>query len=258
MKKLFENVKAVVFDLDDTLCAYWDASKAGLKRSFELHPVEGKSAEEMVLVWGDAYREFGPTIKTSEWYNDYLHRGEPTRTEQMRRTLAKVGIKSKEHACLLSEAYARERNAALALFEESLSVLSALKARYPLGLLTNGPADIQRQEVGSLGIEGFFSGIFIEGEMKKGKPFLSVFRRVSAFFEAKPEEMLMVGNSYHHDIKPAVELGWRTAWVRRPSDVPPSADPRFAAPETRPEDGPAPDAEIGNLRELLALLGVSI
>lgn len=257
MKPLFENVKAVVFDLDDTLCAYWDASKAGLKRSFELHPVEGKSPEEMVLIWGDAYREFGPTIKTSEWYNDYLHRGEPTRTEQMRRTLAKVGIKSKEHAQQLSEAYARERNAALVLFEESLEVLTILKSRYPLGLLTNGPADIQRQEVDSLGIETYFSGIFIEGEMKKGKPFASVFRRVSSFFEAMPSEMLMVGNSYHHDIKPAIELGWQTAWVRRPSDVPPSLDPRFATPESRPDDGPVPDAEIGNLRELLAMLNVN-
>lgn len=256
MSLVFGDVIAVVFDLDDTLCAYWDASKAGLRKAFAQHPIEGKTPEEMVSLWGDAYREFGPTIKTSEWYNDYLHRGEPTRTEQMRRTIAKAGIKSKDHARLLSEAYARERNVALALFEESREVLEALKGRYPLGLLTNGPADIQRQEIASLGIEEYFSGIFIEGEMRKGKPFPSVFKKVCAHFGAEPERMMMVGNSYCHDIKPAIEQGWRTAWVRRPSDVPPSLDPKFAVPETRPDDGPVPDAEIGNLRQLLPLLGL--
>lgn len=249
-------MKAIVFDLDDTLCAYWDASKAGLRAAFERHPVEGRTTEEMIAAWGDAYREFGPTIKTSDWYNDYLHRGEPTRTEQMRRTLAKAGIKSKEHARLLSETYAQERNAALALFEESIEVLSALKGRYPLALLTNGPADIQRQEIAILGIEGYFDAIFIEGEMKKGKPSPSVFKRVASFFGVDPCAMLMVGNSYLHDIRPAIELGWATAWVRRPSDVPPSADPKAASVETRPADGPAPDAEIGDLRQLLDLLGL--
>lgn len=254
MDSRFELVKAVVFDLDDTLCAYWDASKAGLRAAFSQHPVPGKTPEEMVALWGEAYREFGPTLKTSDWYNDYLHRGEPTRTEQMRRTLAKAGVKSKEHARLLSEAYARERNAALALFEESLEVLNALKEKYPLALLTNGPADVQRQEIEILGIERFFQGIFIEGEMKKGKPSHAVFRRVSSFFGREPREMLMVGNSYFHDIKPAVELGWRTAWVRRPSDVPPSADPKTAVMEQRPEGAPAPDVEIGSLSPLLELL----
>lgn len=256
MDDRFAQVKAIVFDLDDTLCAYWDASKAGLRAAFVRHPVPGKTPEEMIAVWGEAYREFGPTIKTSDWYNDYLHRGEPTRTEQMRRTLARVGVKSKEHARLLSETYAKERNAALALFEESLEVLTALKGKYRLALLTNGPADIQRQEIDHLGLESFFDCIFIEGEMKKGKPSASVFRRVAGHFKAEADEMLMVGNSYHHDIRPAVELGWRTAWVRRPSDVPPSADPGSAVLETRPEGAPAPDAEIGNLRQLLDLLGL--
>jgi len=254
MDPRFANVKAIVFDLDDTLCAYWDASKAGLRAAFESHPVAGKTIDEMIAAWADAYREFGPTLKTSDWYNDYLHRGEPTRTEQMRRTLAKVGVQSKQHARLLSETYARERNAALSLFGESLEVLRALKARYPMALLTNGPADVQREEIAILGIEPFFDGIFIEGEMRKGKPFHSVFRRVAGFFQAEGEQLAMVGNSYFHDIKPAIEVGWRTVWVRRPSDVPPSADPKTAAMESRPEGAPAPDAEIGNLRQLLDLL----
>jgi putative hydrolase of the HAD superfamily len=257
MSDVFGAINAVVFDLDDTLCTYWDAAKAGLRATFKLHPILDKTPEEMLLIWGSAYREFGPTIKTTEWYNEYLHSGEPTRIEQMRRTLAEVGVVNEGLAKQLSDTYAFERKAALKLFPESLSVLHLIRARYPLGLLTNGPADIQREEIARLGIESFFDGIFIEGEMEEGKPESSVFYRVALHFECQPSELLMVGNSYYHDIMPAVELGWHTAWIRRPSDVPPSADPRFAVPEERPKGGPTPDVEMGSLDELLGYLDLA-
>ena len=40
-------VRAVYFDLDDTLCAYWEASKFALRRAFEDHGPEGYTADEM-------------------------------------------------------------------------------------------------------------------------------------------------------------------------------------------------------------------
>jgi FMN phosphatase YigB (HAD superfamily) len=54
---------------------------------------------------------------------------------------------------------------------------------------------------------------------------------------------------------PAMEAGWRTAWVRRPTDVAPSS--RTGKPEARPEGSQPPDAETGDLTDLLDLLGVT-
>jgi putative hydrolase of the HAD superfamily len=65
--------------------------------------------------------------------------------------------------------------------------------------------------------------------------------------------MLFVGNSYGHDVRPAIEVGWKTVWVRRPSDVPPSAG-KAATPEEPPKDAPAPNAIVSDLATLKELL----
>jgi len=253
---LFADVKAIFFDLDDTLCQYWEAARAGLFESFQKHGPTGYTAEEMVQHWGKAFRGFIKEVPHSDWYPRYLKCGEVTRTEQMRRTLAEVNVVDDERAARLSESYMHERDSRLRLFDDAVEVLDLLKPKYPLGLITNGPADIQRQEINTLKIESYFDAVLIEGEMGEGKPKLSVFRRAESCVHSSPAETLFVGNSYAHDIRPASEAGWRTAWIRRPTDVPPSAAPGGSAVELKPDDAPNPDVVIGNLRELLPLLGL--
>ena len=251
----FSAVRGVYFDLDDTLCGYWDASKAGLRAAFDRHPIPEIPTEEAVRAWAGAFREFAPTLKGTGLYSEYLKSGRPTRTEQMRRTLAEVGLTDERLAVDLSEAYMEERDARLALFSDALTVLDALKGRYPLGLITNGPADIQRQEIATLGIASYFSHFFIEGELGFGKPIAEVFDRAAAAMSLPPEGLLMVGNSFGHDIVPAIRAGWKTAWVRRESDVPPSADVQARGGlEPIPTEGPMPDLIFRDLSELLPLL----
>jgi HAD superfamily hydrolase (TIGR01509 family) len=252
----FSAVRAVFFDLDDTLCGYWEASKAGLREAFRLHAPNEFSPEEMIEHWATAFREFSPTLKQTGWYEGYLKYGEPTRTEQMRLTLMRIGQENPELAKSLSEAYAHHRNLNLKLFPDAIETLDWLKKRYDkMGLITNGPADIQRQEIATLGIERYFPHIYIEGEMGKGKPHQEIFQKIADEVGVQGKEMLFVGNSYAHDVRPALEAGWHSIWIRRETDVPPSMKGKTAKPEERPEGAPEPDAVIGNLTELRTLLG---
>jgi putative hydrolase of the HAD superfamily len=253
---LFADVKAVFFDLDDTLCQYWEAARAALHIAFAKEGPEGFTAEEMVNLWAVAFRKFIKEVTHPDWYSQYLKNGEVTRTEAMRRALAEANIVDEDRAVRLSRTYMEERNSRLRLFDDSIEVLHLLKERYPLGLITNGPADVQRQEIKTLSIEGYFQAILIEGEMGEGKPKLSVFRRAEGMLRSSPWETLFVGNSYAHDIRPAIEAGWRTAWIRRPTDVPPSAGPGGSAVELKPDDAPQPDITINNLRQLIPHLGL--
>jgi putative hydrolase of the HAD superfamily len=247
-------IKAVYFDLDDTLCGYWEASKFGMRLAFQKHGPEGFTVDEVVQTWAAAFREFAPTLKQTGWYDGYLKQGEPTRTEQMRLTLLRLGIVDEERAQKLSESYMVERNRALKLFDDAENVLTELKKRFPLGLITNGPADIQRQEIETLAIESYFDHIFIEGEMGEGKPNPSVFARATSAVGCEPHEILFVGNSFAHDVTPAIECGWRAIWVRRATDVPPSSGPGPAQPEEAPQGAAKPDAVIADLTDLLGML----
>lgn len=253
----FSGVRAVFFDLDDTLCAYWQAAAGGLRATFERLRPKGLSVDEMIDCWARSFRKFSKTIKGSGWYEGYLKSGEATRIEQMRLTLLEAGIDDPTMAKELSDIYCFERDKALRLFPEAQEVLDDLSQKYPLGLITNGPADIQNQEIDSLGIRMKFKWILIEGEMGEGKPLLSVFRRAERLAGLMPQELLFVGNSLNHDIRPAIEAGWKTAWIRRPTDVPPSAKGESNTPEPVPDDGsPLPDLIIGSLNEVRTALGL--
>lgn len=253
----FAEVKAICFDLDDTLCGYWDASKIGLRAAFEQHGPPDKSADEMIAYWAAAFRKYSPLVKQPEWYAAYLQSGAPTRFEQMRKTLEVAGLPpDDEMAQKLSDSYHFERDHALKLFPDAIPVLDVLDLRgYPMGLITNGPADNQLQEIETLKIGHYFKVVLIEGVMGYGKPEERVFRRAEKEFGVGPSEMLFVGNSYGHDIRPALEFGWKAIWIRRPSDIPPSHMANGQAkPEERPEGSPAPHAVVGSLTEVLELL----
>lgn len=249
---MMSRIKAVYFDLDDTLCGYWDASKAALRQTFaEVLP--DRDVEQCVRSWAAAFRKFSPEVKSTEWYQTYLRQGGLTRNEQMARTLAELGIPDPLVAERLGDRYGELRNRNLTLFSDAVVVLENLYQRFPLGLITNGPADIQRQEIATLGIGNYFQHFYIEGEVGFGKPEPEVFRRAAYAVGCLPEECLMVGNSFGHDVRPALACGWEAVWIRRLSDVAPSVD-GIARPEERPEDAPPPTAEITELTQLLDLL----
>lgn len=246
----FEGVKAVYFDLDDTLCAYWHAAKTGLHRAFEDHPEHGATPDRLKQEWAIAFSSFVETIGKTHWYEKYRFSGETTRVELMRRMLERVGVFDEELASRLSHTYHVERQAALELFPEAREVLEALSAEYPLGLITNGPADIQHQEVQKLNIGPYFKHVLVEGDLGFGKPDPRVFELAESECGCTGAEILFVGNSYKHDIQPAFDFGWRTAWIRRDTDVAPSS--RTGKPEELPEGAREPDLTCTDLRELLA------
>jgi putative hydrolase of the HAD superfamily len=248
------SVDSVCFDLDDTLCAYWDAVHVGLERAFQLHGPPGVTTEKCIHAWARTFRTFAPSLRAAGLFETYLKFGEPTRTEQMRLTLLELGNDDPERAASLSAAYLEERDRALRLFDDAVQVLETLAGRYPLGLITNGPADIQRMEIETLGIAHLFQTILIEGELGKGKPDASVFRLAEKNLGSSADRTVMIGNSYAYDVLPAMEFGWRGVWIDRPGDLGPS-DPEFpAVRETIPEGSRQPDAILSELRPLLELL----
>jgi HAD superfamily hydrolase (TIGR01549 family) len=252
-----DQIKAIYFDLDDTLCGYWAASSKALLEAFETHKPGNYTPDEMIEHWAAAFREFIPEIKTEKWYPAYLANGEVTRTEQMRRALAHAGIPNDALASEISETYMRKRNAHLRLFPDVVEVLDVLVKKYPLGLITNGPADIQRMEIEQLGIGHYFKNFFIEGEVGFGKPELEVFRRAATAVNLPPEQLMFVGNSYAHDMAPAIVAGWTSVWVRKLTDIPPSQSGDHSKLEELPAGKPAPDFEIQNLSELFEILSLA-
>lgn len=245
----FRDLNAVYFDLDDTLCGYWTAAKEGLKYAFtHVKLPEGVTPEALYEAWVEEFRSFAEDIKRAHWYEIYLSQGHVTRMELMRLALARLGVDDPHLAFELGRVYGAARRERLALFPGARELLDELKGKVLLGVITNGPADIQREELQDLGIESCFDFVFIEGEMGEGKPAPRVMQRATEAAGGEPSRILMVGNSYRHDIVPAKEAGWRTCWIRRETDVPVTSS--TGKVEELPDGMEPPDLIIGHLDEL--------
>lgn len=226
----FEQVRAVGFDLDDTLCVYMPAAVQARRMMMEryLMPQTGLPIETLDQHYKRAFQTVLEELHSERWYPLYLREGHATRTETFRRLLANLNMEVDGLAERISAEYAALREQLLHLHEETLEVLHALRERYPLFVITNGPAYEQRRELQVLGLEGLFDLVAIEGEVGVGKPHAPIFEWVQHQLGLPSEQILFVGNSWAHDILGARGVGWHAAWVNR--EGAPHPDPSSGVP----------------------------
>lgn len=121
------------------------------------------------------------------------------------------------------------------LFADVLPVLEALAGRYALGGLTNGNADIAR-----IGLDGLLGFCVTAREVGFAKPHPAIFAAACTATGIAAQQVLHVGDDPERDVHGARAAGMRTVWVNRDAKLWPG--------------GPRADAEVRDLRELLALL----
>jgi len=229
----FGQVRAVGFDLDDTLCVYMPVAVQARRAMMEryLVPQTGLPIETLDQHYKRAFHSVLEELHTERWYPLYLREGRATRTETFRRLLRSLNLDADGLAERISNEYAALREQMLHLHEETLEVLHALRGRYPLFVITNGPAYEQRRELQVLGLEGLFDLVAIEGEVGVGKPHAPIFEGVQRELGLPSEQILFVGNSWAHDVQGARNVGWRAAWVNREGE--PHPDPASGVPDLR-------------------------
>lgn len=87
-----------------------------------------------------------------------------------------------------------------------------LKGRGRVYLITNGTPAAQYGRLESLGLSGFFDGVFVSDEIGYAKPDVRFFEFVLAAAGTKKEECLVIGDSLTSDIKGANASGIESIW----------------------------------------------
>ncbi len=94
------------------------------------------------------------------------------------------------------------------LFEDALDCLRLLRSRgLRIGLLTNGPASLQRQKIEVTRIEPELDAIAISEEIGSAKPEPAAFHRAATMIDCEVGEVAMVGDSPENDIAGAFSAG---------------------------------------------------
>jgi len=236
---------AVIFDLDDTLIVEESFAMASLREAIAVFPgIDPAAAEEVALesirsVWrnGPAYPiclDLGFASWEGLWSDftgnfhglDGLHRWAPTyRSEAWVAVATAFGVDEPELARAAAHRFEAAQRAGHPVIDGMSTALAAVGGRYPVGLLTNGPSDIQRLKLDQAGLSEAFGVVVISGEFGHGKPSPEVFLAALDPLGARPEDSVMVGDSWERDIVGALDAGMRAVWIAdgRPA---PGSDPR--------------------------------
>lgn len=107
----------------------------------------------------------------------------------------------------LAEAYREAIAESLAPVDDAEALLAALRGRFRLGLLTNGPLVAQGSKLDELGWREFFDAVVITGDLDAGKPDERAFRAVLDELGVGPDEAVYVGDDVEKDIQGAKQAG---------------------------------------------------
>ncbi|HLR60925.1 MAG TPA: HAD family hydrolase [Lentibacillus sp.] len=230
-------VKAIMFDLDDTLI--WDEKSvdeafkvacrhAADKSDIDPELLEQKIRENAQVLFAsyDTY-DFTKMIGISPFeglWAEFDDEGESFRqlneiapvyrNEAWTKALSEAGVNDPNLATELAETFQAERRKNQFLFEETFDVLNELKGKYHLIMLTNGSPDLQQTKLNiTPELKPYFEHIVISGAFGKGKPDPSIFDHVLGLLAVEKDEALMVGDNPNSDILGASRAGIQSVWI---------------------------------------------
>jgi HAD superfamily hydrolase (TIGR01549 family) len=228
--------RAVLFDLDDTLCDYASARRERLRLAFTLDSDGAFRARDGI----DLDAMIAESIET-----------QPHGSDHFPALFTRYGISDPAQARAAAKWYRTNRFHGLDYFPEAREVLSAVRdiltetpraSEQPLGVVTNGPAEVQRAKIELLGVGDLVDFAIISGEFGVAKPDPAIFRAALDRAEVEPEDAVFVGDSVEFDMAGARAAGIPPVWLNRHGQV-------WSEPGWRPV------REIRSLDEVPLLLG---
>jgi FMN hydrolase / 5-amino-6-(5-phospho-D-ribitylamino)uracil phosphatase len=201
---MLDNVRAVAFDLDNTL---WDIApvieRAEARLHAWLHEHCPRIPERVSLADMRAARE---ALAREEPHN--AHDFTYLRVTALARHARECGYEE-EVAHRAFEVFFAARNE-LDLFADVRPALERLRSRYQLATFSNGNADLAR-----VGLAEFFAVSLNARQVGVGKPHPRCFERIAEELRVAPGEIVYVGDDPLLDVEASRAAGLRSAWVNR-------------------------------------------
>ncbi|MFD7695876.1 HAD family hydrolase [Streptomyces sp. NPDC059805] len=229
-------IRAVVWDVDDTLFDYTAADRAGMRAHL--------AAEGLLERYGSAERALALWREVTEAQWARYAAGEATFQGQRRdRVRVFLGEELDDAgADAWFDRYVAHYETAWALFPDVLPVLDALAASHRHAVLSNSSLHVQDRKLRVLGVHDRFEAILCAAELGVSKPEAGAFHAACAALRLAPDQVAYVGDHPLIDGRGAADAGLLSVWIDRHGVY--TADDAAAGPH-----------RIASLAELPALLG---
>lgn len=214
-------LRGILFDFDGTVGDSW----GGYERQREA--ISDVIARNIPGLDVDAFER--RYLEVGDHHYTVMLRERHTYDEFRRRRLADALEPWRELDDALFTEYAGVHDAAidtLAAFPDALATIRSLRARgIRVGVLTNGPSDLQRRKLRASGLLDEFDAVAISGELGAHKPDPRAFELALELLGTEAGETAMVGDDLENDVAGALAAGFAAVvWVeRRPGELPDGA-----------------------------------
>ncbi len=194
-------IKAVLFDLDNTLVDFMRMKKASCEEAIAAMIDAGLAIrkEKAIKVLYELYQEHG--MEDKEIFQKLLHK-----------TAGSVDYKVLAAGII---AYRRVKAGYLAPYPGVTSTLLAIRKQgIKLAIVSDAPRMRAWLRLASMRLMDFFDVVVTFDDTKKYKPHPDPFKAALEKLRLPPEQVLMVGDWPERDMKGARKLGIRTCWAR--------------------------------------------
>lgn len=199
-------IKAVTFDLDDTL---WPLREVIIHAHKESNNwIIDKFPSMSKVLFTEQEQKMWQKLIAKD--NSLRHRLSELRMKVIETLLTENGVSDEDAKTTSKDAFDifLKLRHDITYFEGTLEVLKSLKEKYTLGVLTNGNASIE-----TLKIDHLFD-FYLNAEMvNDSKPGAKMFEEALKITQLSPEEVCHVGDHPDNDVEAAVKLGMKAIWL---------------------------------------------
>ncbi|MEV1063839.1 HAD family hydrolase [Streptomyces sp. NPDC050263] len=230
------SIRAVVWDVDDTLFDYTSADREGMRSYLVAEGLLDRfgTAEQALTRWRE--------VTDQQW--ERFSAGGIT-FEDQRRDRVRVFLGREMTDAEADDWFLRYRahyEAAWSLFPDVLPVLDLLAASHRHAVLSNSSLEVQNHKLRVLGVHDRFETILCAVDLGVSKPEAGAFLAACEALSLPPHEVAYVGDHPEIDGRGSADAGLLSVWIDRYGGT--------AAVEV-----PAGRHRIASLAELPAILG---
>ena len=220
-------IKAVLFDLDDTLFDHRGCAREALSAVQSYH---------------DRFRSipFDALERAHARYLEELHADvmlgrmplERARVERFRRLLASMDVPSADGlAARIAMTYRDAYRTARRAIAGASALLAAVKTHARIGIVSNNLLEEQQEKLRTCGLDEFVDALVVSEEAGSSKPDPAIFRLALDRLHATAEDAVMIGDSWAADVVGARAAGIRAIWFNPDGVAAPAGE--IAASELR-------------------------
>ncbi len=190
-------IKAIIFDLDNTLIDFMGAKLTSCKASIDAMidaglKINKKKATKILF---ELYSQYG--IEYNRIFQKFLLQ-----------TTGKIDMKTLSSAIV---AYRKVQADYHKPYSGVYQVLENLRKRYKLAIVSDAPALKAWLRLTEMGIQNYFDFVVTFSDTRKTKPHRLPFKTAIKKLGLRPQEILFVGDQPQRDIKGAKAVGMITA-----------------------------------------------